>query len=890
MAVSSLGFNSGINFDSIISQLIVAQGKPLVKLQNDQVQQELKSATVLNLKTKLSPFESSVNTLNSLSQFNTKKVSITKTSTGDELASVSTDETAIAGATSIKVKQLAKAGKKASQGIADQDATAISSVAGSIRFKIGTAGAETTVTVSTTTTLQQLRDAINAKNAGVTASIINDGTGSNPFRLILTANSSGSANNIVITNNDTTLDFANKKIEDVFKFTTNSFSGSAVTNNGNFYTGTENKSYLAKITTAGATGTAKYKLSTDGGVTFGSEITTSTLSNTASQFVIDSTNNTLIFNDGATRTATLTSGTVTADALAADIKTQLEVANGSTDTYTVAYSATTGKFTITNNAGNTNAITLNFSNASSTASGILGFKTSSDSSSIAVGSSVTSDFVGGKFIDGAGIANSTNGGVKLIFGTTGTLAIDDKFSVDGFNPAMETAQDAVVEVGNSTIAKSSNTITDVIQGVTLNLLKADSSSTLTLTVSTDTATAKKNITAFVDAYNVVAEFLNKQLSFDPKVKVANPLLGDFTLQTIRRKLGDIMTGTIPGIPDTSFNSLSSIGIKSDSKTGKMSIDDSKLTNAINKDPNTVAKLFVGLATATDSTVKFESKTAKTQPGVYSVSVQAAPEQAAFSQVAKLSGGGDARNDLSSTGLTAAETLVFLFSKNNTASSPDLTTATVTLAAGSTINTIVNDLNSAFATNKIALSASNDSGKLEIKSTDFGKDMFFQVSTNIDAASGQILKDINGSAGETLKDSGVNISGFINNHTATGLGNKLTGAPGFAEEGLVISTKSSATGGKGTVTVSSGIADQLSTVLASFTNDTTGILKTKTDAIQKTIDGIKAEQKKIEKKLAAKEESLRAQFVRLETVLAEFKSTSNFLSGQLSNLPKLGGGK
>ena len=106
--------------------------------------------------------------------------------------------------------------------------------------------------------------------------------------------------------------------------------------------------------------------------------------------VVDTTNNTIIFDDGGTRTATLTAGTYTADQLATEIGTQLEAANVGTDTYTVTFDATTQRFTVANDTGNTNSIDIEWENAATTATSMLGF-TTLDHAAIAVAASDTSD-------------------------------------------------------------------------------------------------------------------------------------------------------------------------------------------------------------------------------------------------------------------------------------------------------------------------------------------------------------------------------------------------------------------------------------------------------------------------------------------------------------------
>ncbi len=340
--------------------------------------------------------------------------------------------------------------------------------------------------------------------------------------------------------------------------------------------------------------------------------------------------------------------------------------------------------------------------------------------------------------------SSTNGRVKINFGTTGTLAVGDKFSIDVFNPEMQAAQDAVIKVGNSTIVKNSNTITDAIEGVTLNLLDADASSPLTLTVSGNTDDAKSSIKDFVDAYNTMADFLNTQLSYDPSTKTANPLLGDPTLLEIRSKIARIVTGSIPGLGTSSYTNLSQIGITSDSKTGKLSLDDSKVASALAANPDSVAKLFIGTATATNQAVSFVSKTSKTATGSYSVYVTTAPQKAT------LLGG----QTIASGGISADETLTFKYSDDKTDSNPTYTSFSVSLSAGAGVNSIVNNLNSAFSTHNVGLTASNENGKVRITSTNYGADQYFRVTSDKGNIAGQVGFNADG----TSENTGVDVAG------------------------------------------------------------------------------------------------------------------------------------
>lgn len=105
-------------------------------------------------------------------------------------------------------------------------------------------------------------------------------------------------------------------------------------------------------------------------------------------FNVTSSNNALRFTpaSGAATTISLTAGKYTGSQLATELKTRMDAASGG-DTYTVSYTASTGKLSIQNNTGNAGALTLSFDNVATTAEDLLGFTASA--ASVAVGSSAT---------------------------------------------------------------------------------------------------------------------------------------------------------------------------------------------------------------------------------------------------------------------------------------------------------------------------------------------------------------------------------------------------------------------------------------------------------------------------------------------------------------------
>ena len=173
---ASTGLVSGINFTEAVGQLVQLEQRPIQLLQIRRAQFETVSAELSTLSIRLSSLQSAATSLSSLSSFNSNSVSVTTTSSGVSLLDASADETAIPGLYQVKVNQLAQANSVASQGFVDDDTTAVASSAGKFKFRVGSAGAVTEVNVTSDMTLIQLRDAINALDPGVRATIINDGS------------------------------------------------------------------------------------------------------------------------------------------------------------------------------------------------------------------------------------------------------------------------------------------------------------------------------------------------------------------------------------------------------------------------------------------------------------------------------------------------------------------------------------------------------------------------------------------------------------------------------------------------------------------------------------------------------------------------------------------
>jgi flagellar hook-associated protein 2 len=177
MAVSA----STLDVPSLVSQLMTIERRPIDRLNTKVTDVQSKISSFGTLSSLVSSLQTAVQGLkNSLQGYGATPADAT-------VLSASAAGTAAAGTYTINVTKLAQAQNLVAGGQASQTVS-IPSTASTVTFTLG--GSPMDVTIPAGATLQDIRDAINGANVGVTASIINDGTGT-PYRLVLTAKETG---------------------------------------------------------------------------------------------------------------------------------------------------------------------------------------------------------------------------------------------------------------------------------------------------------------------------------------------------------------------------------------------------------------------------------------------------------------------------------------------------------------------------------------------------------------------------------------------------------------------------------------------------------------------------------------------------------------------------
>ena len=200
-------------------------------------------------------------------------------------------------------------------------------------------------------------------------------------------------------------------------------------------------------------------------------------------------------------------------------------------------------------------------------------------------------------------ANDTGKDNGMTLSVSGDSALQSFMGYNGTNGAAGngmtesvTAQNAELKVNNVAIENSSNTISDALEDITLNLNDVTTGNQ-TLTITQDTTKAQSAIKDWVTAYNALQDTfssLTKYTAVDPgsdsQSSNNGALIGDTTLRTIQTQLKSALSNTLSS---SSFKTLAQIGVTSDPSTGQLEIDDDKLSAALKKDSSAVGTLIVG---------------------------------------------------------------------------------------------------------------------------------------------------------------------------------------------------------------------------------------------------------------------------------------------------------
>ena len=211
-----------------------------------------------------------------------------------------------------------------------------------------------------------------------------------------------------------------------------------------------------------------------------------------------------------------------------------------------------------------------------------------NASTAGVSASVVRDAGGARLL----LSSKTTGAANTINVTTtggdGGLAV---LSTGGGLTQVQPPADASFSINGLPLTSATNTLTNVIDGVTLTLNKTTTNAA-TVTIAPDASAMKKAITDFVSAYNDAARYIAQQTNYDDATKTAGALQGDRTAVGLETRLRALLQQSSGA--STAFGRLSDIGLELQ-RDGLIRLNDSKLSEAV-KNPAELSRAFTTAST------------------------------------------------------------------------------------------------------------------------------------------------------------------------------------------------------------------------------------------------------------------------------------------------------
>jgi flagellar hook-associated protein 2 len=456
--------------------------------------------------------------------------------------------------------------------------------------------------------------------------------------------------------------------------------------------------------------------------------------------------------------------------------------------------------------------------------------------------------------------------------TADNTGVENGFTINesggGTIPAFDTkiaAADAQVYVNvnpatdpNDYITRSSNTITDVISGVTLNLKEADDTKTTTLTIASDSANFKENVQDFVTKFNDVMDYLNAQFTYNEEKEAAGVLSGESGALKVKQDLLKFATSRVEGIGSGSeYNSFAVIGLEIN-QSGQLEINDTRLDEAIENDLDGVKRVLRDSGSGSHNEITFVGSSDDTVAGTYDVHIDTAAEQAIAEGVANIA-----------ATLGQDEILTITYQGND---------YTVNLTSGMDNSTVVSTINSAMDDNEISLfSRVNSSGNLEIATDAYGSSKSITVKSDVASGGGGT-----GIGTTDVTDTGVDVAGTIDSNAASGSGQLLTGAAGKTKGLMINVATTSIQGGsgddKGTIYFTRGVAEGLRDRMFELSFPYSGLLAKNIESFENKLENIEDKIKDINRQLSSEQEILIMQFTKANEALAQM----TYLKSTLSN--------
>lgn len=446
------------------------------------------------------------------------------------------------------------------------------------------------------------------------------------------------------------------------------------------------------------------------------------------------------------------------------------------------------------------------------------------------------------------------------------FAFNDSMDADSGLRETIAAKDAVMEINGVAVTRSTNTIENVVDGLTFNLTEEGQS---TVKVEQDTAAVAERVQAFVDKFNALQSTIADLSSFNAESGQGSILTGDATVRNIQNQLKRVLTDIVPGLENAGVRSLADVGITTDFRTGQLQFDSEKFEAQLRENPDDVTALFAEQGRSNDSQIEFVRSGSNTQPGDYDV---------AISQLAT-------RGSLNYN-VAAGDTITIADGNSLTFRVDDETNATVSLAAGDyTPDELAAALQTALSNNDALRSAGrsvqvdfDNAGGLTLNSGRFGSESNVSLTglTGV-TSTGTNLSTATGTAGQ-------DVQGTINGQVAEGDGQVLflSNAAGGDAAGMQIRITGGETGNRGSISFIEGVSEKAVDAITSMLSENGG-LSARTDSLNRELERIQEDRIDLDRRIQSYQERLVSQFSAADSLIAQLNNTRDYVSQQLAAL-------
>lgn len=435
----------------------------------------------------------------------------------------------------------------------------------------------------------------------------------------------------------------------------------------------------------------------------------------------------------------------------------------------------------------------------------------------------------------------------------------DPENMDGMRQTIA-ASDAVMEINGVEIRRATNTIENVVDGLTFNITGEGKS---TIRVEQDTAAVAERVQAFVDKFNELQGTIRDLSSYDSERGQASILTGDSTVRNIQNQLKRVLTDVIPGLEGASVRSLADVGITTDARSGQLLFDSQRFQQQLRENPDDVTALFAEQGRTNDSQVEFVRSGSNTRPGDYSINV---------TQMAT-------RGSLN---YASADTVNVGADNSFTFRVDGETTATVSIAAD---NYSGEDFAAAIQAALRENSALNAAGRSVQVAYDAGEGLTF-TSNRFGSDSNVSLTGLSNVTGlnTATGTAGQDVQGTINGQTAQGDGQVLflANSAGGDAAGLQVRITGGDVGNRGSVKFIEGVSERAVDAITSILG-ADGALSSRTDALNRDLERIQEDRIKLDLRIESYQARLVAQFSAADSLISQLNNTRDYVTQQLAAL-------